>query len=268
MTLWVLNHIPTWAIATLMLGGLPLLAVLGCALIRRRVPSLADGENNEVAGVVVSVMGGIYGIVLAFVIVVLWEQLQSAQSVVAHEGTALSQIIRDSRAFSDQARQEVTSAVGEYVHAVSEHEWGLMSVRRESPLTEQAIDHLYAALQRYDPVGTSAGAFYNEVSSKLDDVIADRRQRLRYGGYGLPGVLEVLLVGGAFMIIGFLYFFGTRSERVHLLMSGAVAALLAFNLLLALMLEHPFAGGVAVDRTTFRQGELAQFWPTQTVTLP
>ena len=268
MSLWLLNHVPTWAIVMFMLAGVPLLAVLGCLLIRRRVPTLADGENNEVAGVVLSVMGGIYGIVLAFVIVVLWEQYQSAQTVVAHEATALSQIVRDSRAFSASARDDVTSAVGEYSHAVVEQEWPLMKVRRESPRAVQAINRLYTALQRYEPESTSASAFYGEVSAKLDDVIASRRQRLRYGAYGLPGVLEILLVGGALMIIAFLYFFGTRSEPVHLVMSGSVAALLAFNLLLALLLEHPFSGGVAVESVVFQEGELAQFWPGGTVTLP
>jgi hypothetical protein len=83
---------------------------------------------------------------------------------------------------------------------------------------------------------------------------------VRQAVYALPPVLEALIALGAFMMIGSMYFFGTRNARIHVLMSTTVAALLAFNLLLVLLLEHPFAGKVAVKSTPFRQGVLSQFW--------
>ncbi|MGH9040817.1 MAG: DUF4239 domain-containing protein [Acidimicrobiia bacterium] len=260
MSLWLLTHIPTWGLAVLVLGGMPLVSMVVCVVVRRRFPTLADGENNEVAGVVLSILGGIYGIVLAFVIVVLWEQYQEAQQVVQSEATGLSQIVRDSQAFPEGPRNAIERAVGEYTHAVVEEEWDQMSREIPSRRTAEAVDRVYGALISFEPVTVTEQVFYTEVSGELDGVVADRRMRLRKAAYTLPAVLEGLLAGGAIMIIGFMYFFGTRSQRIHLLMSGSVAILLAFNLLLGILLERPFAGDVAVENTDYQEGVLARFW--------
>jgi hypothetical protein len=99
VTLWLITHIPTWGLALGMIGGITALAVLGDLIVRRRVPALAEGDNNEVAGVVLGIFGAIYGIVLAFVIVALWEGFQSTEENASAEATALAQIVRDSAVF-------------------------------------------------------------------------------------------------------------------------------------------------------------------------
>ena len=40
-----------------------------------------------------------------------------------------------------------------------------------------------------------------------------------------------------------------------------VAALLDFNLLLAVVLDHPFSGDITVSFAPFKQGALSGFWP-------
>ena len=160
MTLWLLNHIPSWILAVSMIVGLPLASVVGCSAIRTRWPSLADGDNNEFAGVVLSVLGGIYGIVLAFVIVVLWEQFQDAQNIVSQETTALSQIVRDSRAFPDDARRPLVIAVRSYSHSVVDDEWPRMAQGDESAQASLALTDMYRVLHEYQPSSESAKTFY------------------------------------------------------------------------------------------------------------
>ena len=45
----------------------------------RWLPSLRAGESNDVAGVILGVLAAVYGIVLAFVIVALYEEYRQAQ---------------------------------------------------------------------------------------------------------------------------------------------------------------------------------------------
>jgi hypothetical protein len=261
MTLWLLLHVPTWILGVGTIVGLPILAAVACVVVRRRFPALADGENNEVTGVVISILGGIYGIVLAFVIVVLWEQFQAAQNLVQSEAVNVAQIVRDAGAFPEPARGSVVRSAGDYVHSVVEQEWPRMSSGIDSRSTREALDRLYGAVVAYEPQTQVEQAFYAEIAGKLDEIVFSRRQRVHQATYELPPVLEALIGFGALLMIAVMYFFGTRSTRIHVFMSAAVAALLAFNLLLVLLLEHPFAGEVAVRSTPFRQGVLAQFWP-------
>jgi hypothetical protein len=44
-------------------------------------------------------------------------------------------------------------------------------------------------------------------------------------------------------------------------MSGGVALLLGFAVLLSMLLQHPFSGDISVKSTPFREGTLAELWP-------
>ncbi|MER6533116.1 hypothetical protein ABT215_04700 [Streptomyces sp900105755] len=47
MSLWLLNHFSTFTLAVLTVGGTVALAVAGSVLLRRRYPSPAGGEHND-----------------------------------------------------------------------------------------------------------------------------------------------------------------------------------------------------------------------------
>ncbi|MET8294575.1 hypothetical protein ACGFY6_33480 [Streptomyces sp. NPDC048387] len=66
MSLSLLNHCSTFTLAVVAVGGTVLLAVGGSALLRRRHPSPAAGEHNDMVGVTLGMFGAIYGIILAF----------------------------------------------------------------------------------------------------------------------------------------------------------------------------------------------------------
>lgn len=261
MTRWLLNTFPTWALFILVVGGLMLIAAAGLVLVRRRWPHLSEGTHNDVAGVTIGLLVGVYGIVLAFVIVAIYEDFQAAKETVHEESTELAQLYRDSRAFPAPVREALDRAIGDYTHAVLGEEWELMADGKESARAWADIDDLYLTLQAYAPEGVVAETFYGEAVGKLNDLVGARRARLGHAQESLPATFQVLLVGGALLIIGFLYFFGMSSFRAQLLMILGVAGLIGFNLLLVIVLDHPFSGDITVPNEGFRQGALARFWP-------
>lgn len=99
MILWLLNHLSTFVIAVLLVGGLTGLAAVGSLAARRRFPHLAQGDHNEMVGVALGMFGAIYGIILAFVVVTLWTQLENTQNIVASEATDLALVVRSADAF-------------------------------------------------------------------------------------------------------------------------------------------------------------------------
>jgi hypothetical protein len=260
MAEWLLRTFPTVVLGAIILVGFPSAAALGCIAFRRRASHLIQAAENDVAGVIVSVLAGIYGIVVAFVIVVLWEDFRSAQDVASSEANSLSQMVQDSDAFPVPNRAAVVDAVRHYVRTVVDDEWVAMRQRRESPTAEAAIGRLYDSLRTFEPSTAVESSFFQDASSNLDQVQTSRRDRIRLSQRGLPGVLQVLIVGGAFLIVLFSYLFGVESQRVHMLMSGGVALLLGFTLLLAVLLQSPFSGDIAVKPSVFREGTLAQFF--------
>src|SRR5262245_11068057 len=132
MSLWLLNHFSTFTLAVVTVGGTVVLAVAGSVLLRRRYPSLARGEHNDMVGVTLGMFGAIYGIILAVVIVTLWTQLDSTQTIVSSEATDAALIARDAAAFPPAVRADLDTALSGYVHAVVEDQWPRMRAGQPS----------------------------------------------------------------------------------------------------------------------------------------
>ena len=260
MSLWVVNHLSLWALVAFLVVGTMVIAMGGCVVIRRLFPSLADGDHNEVAGVVLGIFGAIYGIVLAFVIVVLWESYQTADGLTSTESAGLAEMARAVRAFPPETEFLLREAIQGYVRSVVEDEWVTMKTGNKSPRTAASIDNLYAALQSYEPQSPTETAFYAQAVAALTDVTSTRRARMQQSAESLPGLFQVLVVGGAIMVIGLTYLLDVPSQRIHLVFVGTVAALVGFSLLLALVMDHPFAGALAVGNEPYKEEALKQFW--------
>ncbi|MFB7911728.1 MULTISPECIES: DUF4239 domain-containing protein [unclassified Kitasatospora] len=261
MELWLLNHLSTAWLGVLVVGGSVLLALAGSVLVSRWSPTLARGGNNDMVGVVLGIFGAIYGLILAFVIVNLWTELQDTQKVVSAEATAVSQIARDAAAFPPGPRAAVTASVGDYVHVVVERQWPLMRAGRgEFTATGTEVDAMYRALLAFEPQSPSEQAFYAKALDSLNDVAGRRRDRINASGSELPVLLQVLIVGGAVAIVLLSLLYGVRARRARLLFVGSVAALIGFSLLLVLVLDRPFAGELCISPEPFRQSALARFW--------
>ncbi|WKX71599.1 DUF4239 domain-containing protein [Streptomyces sp. XD-27] len=261
MALWLLNHLSTAALTVLVVGGAVTLSVAGSLLVRRRFPSLVAGEHNEMVGVVLGMFAAIYGIILAFVIVTLWEQLEETRTTVDTEATDVSLIVRDAASFPPGPRARMDKAVHDYLHAVVERQWPHMrnGTARHS-VTAGQIKGLYTALQDYEPATESQRVFYEQASTMLNDVAAQRRDRLAMAHRQLPPLLQVLVFGGALVIIPLTFLYGIRNRSMQLLFVGSVAALIGFSLLLVVVLDRPFAGDVRVSPAPYMEGSLARFW--------
>ena len=59
-------------------------------------------------------------------------------------------------------------------------------------------------------------------------------------------MLWAALIVGAVVTIGFVMIFGLRSALLHALMTAGLAALIGVLLFVAMAINHPFAGDVAV----------------------
>lgn len=261
MELWLLNSMPTAALATLIVGGVVVLALAGSVLTHRRHPKLADGEHNDMVGVVLGMYGAIYGIILAFVVVTLWTQMQDAEAVVQREASSLAQLTWDSQAFPSDERDRVHAAVGAYAHRVVDVQWPLMRTGKpQYSVAQRQMQDLFTALQTYEPRTEREKAFHRRAIDDLNEAVVQRRARMTIAGAELPGLLKVLVYGGALVFVPLTFLYGIKGRGVQLLFVGSVAALIGFSLLLVVVLDHPFAGNISVDTTAFKVGPLAQFW--------
>jgi len=241
------NALPVWLLFVLLVLAIPAATVGLQVLVRRRWPHLTEGEHNEVAGFIIAIVGVIYAVLLAFVVIVTWEQFSHAEDLVGQEASALRGLYRESAAFPPEVRQRIEDDVRDYAATVVTREWPAMN-RGEpgDPAVAAVLDRTALDLAAL-PTDTPTDETYVEVEAeRFAEVVSFRSQRLDYVDQGLPGVLWVALVFGAIVTVGFAMLFGLQSTALHVIMTGSLAAVIGVLLFVAVSINHPFAGDVAV----------------------
>jgi hypothetical protein len=244
-----------------MVGGFVAFAVVGQRLVHTRFPRVAEGELNDQAGRFLGVLMAMFGLILAFTIVSLYQATKTAQDGVQNEATLLSIIYRDSRVFDADVISEIDRVLHDYVHEVVETEFELMSEGGFSPRTTELMDELYGVLEGWEPRSHAQQTFYGDAVGKLNEVASARRTRLGDAREELPREFRLLIFTGSFVLVIFLWSFGGPNPLARSLMIAGIALLVGFNLLLVVVLDHPFAGEIAVRPDPFQQGVLATYWP-------
>src|SRR5215207_1764098 len=92
-----------------------LLALLGLALVRRTVPHDRLARHIDVAGYVYAVIGVIYAVILAQVVIAAWQEYQDARAVADDDANAVLNLARLPQVWPDEDRERVEVAFS--IHA-------------------------------------------------------------------------------------------------------------------------------------------------------
>jgi hypothetical protein len=241
-----LTTAPLWISALLFVVALPVMAMAGPLVVRRFVSLERLRGNNEVAGFKFATVGVLYAVLLAFVVVVVWEKFSQAENEVASEAGAAATLYRLWDGFGS-GRTELRAATSAYLTTVIDGEWPAMAAGHESPATTEALNALYARLLANRPGDDFGTDLLSEALYQLDQLTQARRMRIVMVAGIVPGVVWAVLFGGAALTIGFTFFFGTENLRAQALMTGALAALIFAGLLVIVAIDRPFAGTVIVE---------------------
>jgi hypothetical protein len=239
--------LPLWVSAVVLIVVLPAAAVGAQVLLRRHWPALREGDHNEVAGFIIAVVGVIYAVLLAFVVIVSWEKFNEAESVVGQEASALRNIYRDSTAFPPEVRDRLHYSVRSYTTTVIQQEWPAMARGEPGvPAVGRALDDMSQYLTTLPASTPAQQAYLGVEADRFNDLVTARSRRLDFVEQGVPGVLWTALIIGALVTIGFAMIFGLRNALLHTLMTASVTALIGVLLFVAVATDYPFVGDVAV----------------------
>jgi hypothetical protein len=139
---------------------------------------------------------------------------------------------------------QLLDALSFYLRTAIAKDWPAMERGKASAEVTHALNDLYTAAFR--PEGPRGTVLLTEILHQLDLVGQARRGRLVMASGIVPGIVWLVLFGGAVLTIGFTFFFGTENLRAQAIMTGALSALISSALLTIVAIVHPFAGSVKV----------------------
>jgi hypothetical protein len=237
-------------------GTTVLLALLAMAVVRRSTVFAALEAHTEVAGFVYAVLGVIYAVILAFVVIAVWEEFEKAELYVELESNALADLYRLGEGLPGSDREGVQATLLAYVQAVRGQEWETMSRGEPGARAEILSDELWRAYRNFEPSTERETALLNASLSRLTEFSDARRLRLHESQNVLPGLLWGMLFVGGIITVGFSFLFGVRSARSQAVITVLLSATVALLLFLVYAIDRPFQGDLRVGSDTFERVEL------------
>jgi Protein of unknown function (DUF4239) len=253
MELWLVREVPTWLVGLVLIGGLPALTLGLDALIHRTMPHRRLGRHNAVTGVIVSVVGVAYAVVIGLCVVSLWEGYTDAEHTVRDEAVSLTGLVPASAVFGTDVQRRVTDDIVRYERDLIV-DWNARQRDGAEARRTADLDRLAATVAALQPATEAQRAFVQQAVAAIARAGQLRHESLSEAGdRGMSTVMWIGVLGATVAILFMCLFFGLDDHllrRILLALSGAV---IATNLFLIVQMNYPYHGSFAVTPGSYEE---------------
>ena len=200
----------------------------------------------EVHGVAayLTVVGGLYGIIVAFLLFVVWEQFNHVQMGLEKEASALEDLCRVAGSLAERdSGNRIRLALRRYVKVTESDEPQRLAARQASAIACESFAALKQAVRGAEVPTQKDRVVYDELLRALARVMEARDERLTVSATRVPETLWNMVVFVSVVVLfgGFLAL-GVHSVWLAILLVAAARGILTFLLAVIKDMDNPFAG--------------------------
>ncbi|MBF0216355.1 MAG: DUF4239 domain-containing protein [Candidatus Omnitrophica bacterium] len=221
-------------------------SILALFAVKRFAPRGILGQHTELTASIFEAVGMAYTVMLAFMVVVSWQNFDRTSAHVASEANELMNLYRDSEAFPDDFREKIRTALKEYYALVTNEEWELLARGEESEKARKALMRLWEVYVGFEPKTENEIIFLTESVTNLNDLREARSLRLIDSRTGINSVLWFILIVGGIATIFITFFFEADNLAYHALVVSVLAGMIMLILLAILLFDYPFTGDINI----------------------
>ncbi len=213
--------------------------------------------HNEVAGLVFGGISLVYSLLLAFVIVAVWDDYTDLQKNIETEADELNAVVAHTEDLPDSIKANVRQSVYNYCNEVVNNEWEMNS-KNKSVQRPNAIRSLRLQLLSANIENKKQEKVLAAINNKLEDLDNLRRERLSHSHSQIPQMVWFSLITGSTMMVLFFFFLNVPSLQLKRIFLGFLVSCMAMCMFLVYSLDHPFnnTSGVSVQSLQDLQTEL------------
>ena len=257
-----LYEIPSW----LLLVAACVIAVLAAigvqSWVHRRFPRVDFLEHNEVGGFIITVVGTLYAVMLAFVVSIVWQEYDASATRCAMEAADGATAWHIANGLPPSVAARTREALTSYARLMIVDEWPAMRRGQSSARGEILVTGLLHDLALFRPVNAGKTTVQAQMLQAIEQMHDARHQRLADNASGISPFQWMVLLLGAMITVGFCALFGLANRVIHNLMTGAVACVIAAMFVLIFELDYPFHGDLGITSApwqTFMQSVGSQW---------
>jgi len=237
-------------------------AGIGTILVHRFRSASAESSNDAVS-TVFSIVGGLHAVLMAFVLIALFDGVSTVRDGSHTEANSLVAVHWAADSLPEPARSQIQDLSKSYARTVIDQEWPKMRNSEAVSGSGWAIlDRLRAAIDGAAAEGDWQQARKTEAASQLWNIYQARQARLTSAGTeGVSTVVWLALLVGSIMSISLPYLLDVRKLTTHIILMSALAGAIALLLFAIYQLQNPFSGGAQVGPDAFNSA-IERFSPS------
>jgi hypothetical protein len=242
-------------VGLLVIGVWTGLSLLGLNIFNRLVDVHLRHKDTETVGLTYAIVAVVYAVLIALIVVDVFETFSKGDEIATVEANKLSSLILDSAGLPPQIAAQVRAQLDSYIAIVVKTEWPSQQAGKIGDAVYEPGWTVLAELDKeiavFEPGTMGQNVNKGEMLRAMNDLIKARRTRIIAAGEHLPGVVWGILILAGIVAVVYTYLFGAHSFRIHVAITGLIAATIALVFVLIITLDYPFRGEVSVSPEAF-----------------
>lgn len=206
--------------------------------------------SSEKVGEFLGLLGGIYGLLLGFVVLLVYDSFNDAQAKANQEQSLARSLYQEIRYYPDTAKTvPLMKLYLDYVHSVIEDEYPAME--KMDTLADKNNKHLnkvYIEMEKLNSADPKT-AF---MIMHLSEMSMYRSLRVLGASSDIPLVIWLPLLIGYLILIVCSLFLHIESSRMHLFVTGMLGAFIGLVIFIIVSINHPFTGDLRIDPDIYK----------------
>ena len=241
-----------FATGLLWVGGMMLATGVLAVVLRKARQRDGREANNEVAGQVFTIVGGVNVVIAAFVLISLFDGMDKARDTTYEEANALVAVQWAGNSLPEPAKSRVRDLTKSYATVVSEREWPAMrSGRVVGSEGWTLLAELRNTVEQTKTTTDRQEDSRVEAANEIWNVYQARQVRLNSSGSDVSGVVWFAILIGSVMSVALMFMFGGPGIYSYAFIVSMLSGAIGLLLFAIYQLQNPFSGGADVGPDAF-----------------
>lgn len=221
-------------------------------------------SHNEVTGFLFLVIGSFYALLLSFVVLVVWDQLNETRANASKEGSSAMGLYRDIKYYPDTLEAKQMMAVYlDFVYNVIDDEFPNMEQMKLSRITPESFNKVFDKMEHLNPKNQFQVQLVAEMFSHLNELSTYRGLRMTSMESEIPPPIWLPIIIGAMITIICALLLDIEHKRMHILLNSLLGAFICMILFTIILLDHPFAGSMGIKPKSYLQIFTLEQWSNE-----
>ena len=223
-------------------------------------------SHNEVTGFLFLSISSFYALLLSFIVLVVWDQLNETKGNVNKEGSAAMGVYRDIKYYPDtlESKQLMTLYL-DFVYNVVDEEFPNMEHMKLSRKTPESFNKVFYKMEHLNPKNPFQIQLVSQMFDHLNELATYRGLRTGSMDTEISPPMWLPIIMGAFITLLCAMLMDIEHAKMHIGLNVLLGIFIAIFLYTIIMLDHPFAGKMGIKPKSYKEIFTLEKWDYENI---